>query len=478
MLAYDRRDADSILSYLVAKAEEISDGQWTDFSNGDVGTILLRLIAYVADMNNYQIDKALSELYIDTLTERESALSLTKLVGYEPRGYKTARVELDLSLVPGQSIQTGTKIPAFSVFTDDSNNLRFSNLEDVVWTDNTASFVVYEGSYTRETKTVNDIDVNARMYLSTNQVDIETIILTISGDRVNRVENVLTDISNQLKFSAHLDTQSRLYIQLPSYWQDLVSTSNTMTVEYLVTKGAEGGIGSHVLTKVNTLNNPLPEKRYIVVDNNLASTGSNDPETIEEIQEGAPKYASTMNTLVTLEDIELARYEVDGISDIIALDYNTPESGLVQPADAYKVNVYVLPRDTDYIVDPGGVLTDAGERLKEFIDARRLTSIMITYHNVEILTPQIKIEAYINKYDLRASTLESDIKDIILDTYKRGKFRVGQGIYSSLLSKQILDKIDYCNYIEVQLPDDSYIPTKMQFLKVIEENIDITVIEE
>ena len=185
-----------------------------------------------------------------------------------------------------------------------------------------------------------------------------------------------------------------------------------------------------------------------------------------------------MNTLVTLEDIELARYEVDGISDIIALDYNTPESGLVQPADAYKVNVYVLPRDTDYIVDPGGVLTEAGERLKEFIDARRLTSIMITYHNVEILTPIIRIEAYINKYDLRADSLESDIKAIILDKYKRGKLRVGDGIYSSMISKQILDEIDYCNYIEVQIPDDSYIPTKMQFLKVMEENIIVNLIEE
>lgn len=478
MLAYDRRDADSILSYLISKAEEISEGKWTDFSNGDVGTILLKLIAYMADMNNYQIDKALSELYIDTLTERESALSLTKLVGYEPRGYKSARVNIKLSLAPGYSVETGTKIPKYTVFTDESGNIKYSNLTEGFWANNEAELTVYEGSYASEVKTADDIDSNARIYINTNQVDVETISLTISGDNVNRVENVLTDISNQLKFSAHMDSQSRMYIQLPTYWKDLVSSSNTMLVEYLVTKGSDGAVGSHVITKLSSEMENVPNRRYIIVDNNLASTGSNDPETIEEIQEGAPKYASTMNTLVTLEDIELARYEVDGISDIIALDYNTPESGLVQPADAYKVNVYVLPRDTDYIVDPGGVLTEAGERLKEFIDARRLTSIMITYHNVEILTPIIRIEAYINKYDLRADSLESDIKAIILDKYKRGKLRVGDGIYSSMISKQILDEIDYCNYIEVQIPDDSYIPTKMQFLKVMEENIIVNVIEE
>ena len=257
-----------------------------------------------------------------------------------------------------------------------------------------------------------------------------------------------------------------------------MSSSGTVKIEYLLTQGASGNIGSHILTKVYSTINAGIQDRYIKVDNNLASTGASDPESIEEIQQGAPMYASTMNTLVTLEDIQLAKYEVAGIADIIALDYNTPESGLLQPADAYKVNVYVLPTDNDYIVDPSEELTDVGKALKEFIDERRLTSIMVQYKNVEILTPEIRIEAYINKYDLRADSLASDIKNIILEKYDRSVFKIGEGIYSSTLSKQILDKINYCNYIEVQLPDDSYIPTKMQFLKVMEENITVNVIEE
>ena len=478
MYTYDRRDADSILEYLKAKAEEISGGQWTDFSNGDIGTVLLKLIAYLADMNNYQIDKALSELYLDTLTERESALSLVRLIGYEPRGYKSARVTIDLSLQPGYSVETGTVIPRYSWFTDASRNVHFSNIDEVRWSDNKARFTVYEGTYTEEIKTMNDIDVNSRIYLSTNLVDPETVTLTISGDVVKRVDNVLTNTESALMYSVHIDTQSNLYIQLPSYWKDLVSTSNTITIEYLSTSGAVGNIGSHVLTQVASPMNLSFNERFIIVDNNLQSTGGSDPETIEEIKEGAPLFASTMDTMVTLEDLQLAKYEVDGIADIIALDYNSPESGLVQPADAYKVNLYVLPKELDYIVTPGGELTDVGQHLKDYVDKRRLTSIMISYHNVEILTPPIRIEAYINKYDLRASTLESDIKNIILETYNKNNFKIGQGIYSSQLSKQILDKINYCNYIEVQLPDDSYIPAKMQYLKIIEDNIQITVVEE
>lgn len=477
-LPYDRRDADSILRYLQAKAEELSGGRWTDFSNGDIGTVLLKLIAYIADMNNFQIDKGLSELYIDTLTERESALSLVKLIGYEARNYKSARVEVDLNMTPGNSIPDGTTIDKYTRFTDASRQLSFYNIKSGLWMDNEASLIVYEGIYTIEQFPSNNITDDARMYLSNNEVDPETVTVTVSGDIINQVDNVLTDISNQLCYSVHSDTQGNMYIQLPSYYDDFISENSYIDIEYLVTKGENGNIGSHILNQCFYSLAAGTNSNLFTVDNNLASTGGSDPETIEEIQEGAPLYASTMSTLVTLEDIQLAKYEVDGIADIVALDYNSPESGLVQPADAYKVNVYVLPEDLDYIVDPDEQLTDTGKRLKEFIDKRRLTSILIYYKNIEIITPDIKIEAYINKYDLRADTLADDIINIILEKYNRNNFKIGEGIYSSKLSKQILDEIDYCNYIEVQLPDDSYIPSKLQFLKVQRENITVTVIEE
>lgn len=479
LLPYDRRDADSILEYLKSKAEEISGGRWTDFSNGDIGTVLLKLIAYIADMNNYQIDKALAELYIDSLTERDSAISLTKLIGYEPRGYKSSRVYAKLTLKPGHSITDGTEIPKYTVFTDATKALSFCNVEKGKWLDNTATVKVFEGTYRTTTVYPTAIDDKSRLYLGEFQIDPDTVTITVGGDVINQVENVLTDVSNQLCYSVHVGDNSEVYLQFPSYYSDFIPSGSALQVEFLITAGDKGNIGSHILTQ---LYDPTTfsevEGKYIVVDNNLASTGGEDPETIEEIQQGAPLYASTMNTLVTLEDFQLAKYEVDSIADIIALDYNSPESGLIQPTDAYKVNLYVLPEDNDYIIDPDEHLTETGERLKAYIDERRLTSIIINYKNVEILTPDIKVVAYINRFDLRADTLVADITNIILKNYNRNTFKIGEGIYSSKLSKQILDEIDYCNYIEVQLPDDSYIPTRMQFLKVQRENITVEVVEE
>jgi hypothetical protein len=477
-LPYDKRDSASILAYLEDKASLLSNGRWTDFSDADIGTVILKLMSYLADMNNYQIDKGLSELYIDTATERESVLSLIKLIGYEPRGYSSAKVNIDVSLAAGHAVKDGTVIPAYTEWSNDNKSISFHNIEDVKWMNNTANLDVYEGSYISLSKSSTDIDDNSRLYLSDYNVDKKTMRITVSGDVLNRVDNVLTDTSETLSYSVHIDSQSKMYIQLPSYWSDFITSGTNIGIEYLTTKGTLGSIGSHIITRpFSTLSLGFSDSN-VNVDNNLASTGAEDPETIEEMRKGAPIYASTMDTLVTLEDIELVKSKVDGIADIVALDYNTTESGLVQPADAYKVNVYVLPKDLDYIVDPAGTLTDVGKALKSYVDKRRLTSIIINYLNVEIITPNIEVTAYINKYDLRADTLANDITNLLLDKYSKENTEIGQGIYSSTMSKQILDEINYCNYIEINLPNDSYIPTKMQFLKVQKENITVHVVEE
>ena len=67
LLPYNRKDAYSILEYLKLQAEQLSDGRWTDFSDSDIGTVFLKLMSYLADMNNFQIDKAVSELYLNNI---------------------------------------------------------------------------------------------------------------------------------------------------------------------------------------------------------------------------------------------------------------------------------------------------------------------------------------------------------------------------------------------------------------------------
>lgn len=474
-LPYDKRDYNSIFNYLCDRAKVLSGGRWTDFSDADVGTLIIKLMSFLADMNNYQIDKATSELYLDTLLERESALSLMKLIGYNPRGYESAVVKLNLSITAGQSIPDGTIIPRYTQWTDATGSVSFYNIDEYQWLSNVSNVIAYEGNYIRSTYGISNITDNNRLYMSANDASATTFTVTVSGVRLKRIDNVLTDVSGDLCYSVHIDTDSSVYIQLPANWGDFIVEGTPITVEYLRTRGTNGRIGSDIISRVVSSNMGISDN-YIIVTNTEESVGGFDPETIEEMQVSAPIYASTMDTLVTLEDIELIKAHISGISDIVALDYNTPESGLVQPVDAYKVKVYALPTTSDIIVDSEDNLTDVGLELKEYIDRRRLTSIQIIYENVTITTPQIKINVYINQFDTRKDSVGTVVKNIILNKYSRENgFGIGDSIYSSDIAKAILDEVDYSKYIEVVLPADSYSAGPAEFLSIIPDNVIVNV---
>lgn len=583
LLPYNRKDAYSILEYLKLQAEQLSDGRWTDFSDSDIGTVFLKLMSYLADMNNFQIDKAISELYLNTCTERASALALCSLIGYEPRHYQSAYSDIVISTAEGITIPDGEEIPAFSVFTDSSTNMKYCNLTKQYMFGNEAHFRVYQGIPTIKTYTINDINTLGRIILQDYTIGTNTISLKINGIEYDQVEDVRF-ISGQLGFSVHISEDKYLYIQLPSYWPDVISKGSTIEISYLITDGADGRIGKNVLTRIEQLSNQYSNK--MIIKSNTASQGGYNPETVDEMRINVPKRARTMNTIVTINDFEEVGTEVLGISDISALDYNDPSSGLIQPDDYYKVNLYVLPdadtydaTDTDLIkyrntiikdrsdwtiedmskvaegldtysknsisgttitlqevaslytlddivpaIDTGNeannfiiervndassitgrlvysisqsnndyiirfnnnwktfvkdgykiniyykreqVLTERGQLLREYIDERRLTSLKITYYNLDIVQPTIIIDVYMDKDDIRFKTSSAAIKDFIINKYSRKNLKIGEPIFASVIGSDILTNFDYIRYCEVRDPEEKIEVLPRGFIDIV-----------
>lgn len=583
LLPYNRKDAYSILEYLKLQAEQLSDGRWTDFSDSDIGTVFLKLMSYLADMNNFQIDKAVSELYLNTCTERASALALCSLIGYEPRHYQSAYSDIVISTAEGITIPDGEEIPAFSVFTDSSTNMKYCNLTKQYMFGNEAHFRVYQGIPTIKTYTINDINTLGRIILQDYTIGTNTISLKINGIEYDQVEDVRF-ISGQLGFSVHISEDKYLYIQLPSYWPDVISKGSTIEISYLITDGADGRIGKNVLTRIEQLSNQYSNK--MIIKSNTASQGGYNPETVDEMRINVPKRARTMNTIVTINDFEEVGTEVLGISDISALDYNDPSSGLIQPDDYYKVNLYVLPdadtydaTDTDLIkyrntiikdrsdwtiedmskvaegldtysknsisgttitlqevaslytlddivpaIDTGNeannfiiervndassitgrlvysisqsnndyiirfnnnwktfvkdgykiniyykreqVLTERGQLLREYIDERRLTSLKITYYNLDIVQPTIIIDVYMDKDDIRFKTSSAAIKDFIINKYSRKNLKIGEPIFASVIGSDILTNFDYIRYCEVRDPEEKIEVLPRGFIDIV-----------
>lgn len=572
ILPYNRRDAYSILEYLKLQAEQLSGGKWTDFSDGDIGTIFLRMLAYLADMNNFQIDKVVSELYLSTVTERASAIALASLVGYEPRHFESAYSTITMTNSNEDiDIPDGTIIPKYSMFTDSANEIRFYNLEEAVFYNNKASFDIYQGDHISHSYTIDNITELGRIYLDEYNIGINTMSLIIDGVTWNRVDDVRYAKGN-LCFSVHITVDKVLYIQLPAYWPDYVTRGTNIKLDYLLSDGENGRIGKNVITKLGAISSPYSSNMFI--KECTSSEGGYNPETVEEMKDSIPKHARTMNTIVTINDFEEVGSFVSGISDISALDYNDPASGLIQPDDYYKVYLYVLPdaenydatdtealkyrntiikdssdwefsdmdnvakdvdmfsqssilgnainlegiltlysvdniipaidtgeNETSYLIekvntfsqDPEKVeciittngnnciitfntgwrdllnptdkvniyykqeqvLTDVGQKLRDYIDERRLTSLNVTYHELDIVQPFINIDVYLDKYNINYDTIELKVKQFILDKYSRPNMKIGDPIFASVICSDILTEFNYIRYCTAELSEDN-----------------------
>ena len=598
ILPYNRRDAYSILEYLKLQAEQLSEGKWTDFSDSDIGTVFLKMMSYLADMNNFQIDKVASELYLSTCTERASAIALCSLIGYEPRHYQSAHCRIHLKATADREIPNGTEVPIFSSFTDGSNSIRYQNLEPAYFYNNECFFEVYEGSLVTKNYTINDISTLGRIILPDYAIGTNTIQLTINGIKYRQVDDVRF-ISGELGFSVHISEDRYLYIQLPSWWPDVITRNSSIQIQYLISSGESGRIGKNILSKIEVLSSEV--SGYMTVEGNRASTGGYNPETVDEMRISVPRQARTMNTIVTINDFEEVGEMVLGIAGVAALDYNDPSSGLIQPDDYYKVYLYVLPdadqynpldeeltkyrntiikereditiedlskvaegldefakaslntsiitltgaasvyKSSDDIlvgVDTGiestsylgvflgegntavgdtevlsyrlyksgndwilrisdnwrtlindgeklavyykqeQVLTERGQALREWVDERRLTSLKVTYHPLEIVQPEINIEIYMDKNHIRFNTIADEVLDFVIEKYSRKNIKIGEPIFASVIGADILTKFTNIRYCEVRTPEEKIEVLPKGFIDVVPNvNDDGTIVD-
>lgn len=629
---YTRRDVTSIYNYLKEQAAELSNGRWTDFSSGDIGSILLGLMAFLADQNNFQLDKTASELFLDTALERSSLMALLKLVGYEPRHYESARVSIELE--SNNDASTSTIIPAYTIFTNTDNTITYQNLYPIIISNGKGSSdEVYEGTRVQATYQYSDITSDGKLYLPDYKVGVNTVQLyipSVSASLIPRVENVKFS-DGDFVFSVHVSEDGIVYIQLPSYWTDVLNEASSLSVSYLLSSGEAGRIGAGILTRFGRSNSFTSQ---FIVNNPMQSIGGFFPETVDEIKISAPIHARTMDTIVTKKDLnELAgaTEETSMIAQVKAGDYNDSWTGYVQPDDAYKckvllvpfnrnetsmyaqdsnlffkytgvingdnkfnsdwftttnsngleINVYnghvvlngtpvadtvfnfSIPQDTfdnhtryiyvkgasqihdltftgvtqitptssytktsanlynctggsitilsgtvcenvklyidvrddnvslsDYIYEPftngetiEGVYwydkdatppvlydsayeesdrpldtltiqySDSTKELMKYIDERRLASLMFTYEDPKRYVPNIRLNIYTNPDDLRTQTIASQVKQFMQEYYYRDKLKIGESLPGSIIGRDLLNRFEVINYIEVVEPD-------------------------
>lgn len=88
------RDFDTNLAFLQGKVKEAAPALWNSFEAGDLGTVLLEVMAWDASLLTFMADTQFQECFLDSLRNRESLVHFARLSGYQVRRNSPASVSV------------------------------------------------------------------------------------------------------------------------------------------------------------------------------------------------------------------------------------------------------------------------------------------------------------------------------------------------------------------------------------------------
>jgi len=307
--SYVNKDFASIYPELLDLVKDLTSKWDPETSNeSDPGIVLLKLMAFLGDKVNYNIDKNTLECFMPSATQESSMRNLCDTLGYEMGYYNASQASLTFT------------------YTGDEPEFRLPPLSTVVSTDDdSVSYVLIEGQTLQKGQPVSDcdalqgelaqlrildstntvvtmdnIDDRNRLYFSERMVAQNGVFVTNrdgDGSFWKRVSNLNVVAPNSRVFKFGYDSERRLpYIEFP---QDLANVIGSgLEVSYIRTDGENGGVNARSLTKVSS----APSGFAGSVINYQASYGGADPETVDDAYNGFKRTVGTFNTLVSCRD--------------------------------------------------------------------------------------------------------------------------------------------------------------------------------
>lgn len=312
--SYTNKDFEAVYTELLTYAEKLSKRFSPVNSNeSDPFVVLLKLVAFVTDKVNYNVDKNILEAFMVSCTQEKSMRELCDMLGYHMHYYEAATTEVIFKYkFTGAEGDSDIKIPKFSTVTD-SNNIQYVTIQDAYIKNNTGvseSTPVIQGK--RKTFTVLGSDKILLENINNNKLYFPELYVAQNGTFISDKSNTVWQIVDNLNVQQYgskvykfgFDTMiNQPYLEFPDWISEIIGSG--LSIDYIVTEGVSGNVGVKELTDVVRLNKPADDKikdSDIIVVNSSAATNGKNIETIDEAYEGFKKTIGTFETLVTCRD--------------------------------------------------------------------------------------------------------------------------------------------------------------------------------
>ena len=333
IINYAATDFESLRSSLIEYIKTVYPLDYQNFSESDLGVMLIELVAYMGAVLSMKADMLANENYLSTAKKRNNVKKLLDLIGIKMKGPISAAADASLTLDSGPSLFTEITVPVarrvigitspedggiinYTLYKVENGQLADARSDgaiilNVSESDSTASTVwsnlaVLEGALVTETGTVTSKATQKSINLNSAPIIEKSVTVFITSNDIS-VTGAWTQVDSL--YSASGGTQKYFEVFYGDDYSATIlfgdgingkalPTGADYSITYRVGGGTRGNIGSEVInTKVTDTNNQVGTLQNISL-----ATGGRDAESIDHAKRYAPLYFKLQDRLVTAED--------------------------------------------------------------------------------------------------------------------------------------------------------------------------------
>lgn len=471
---YTSRDIQDIRNYLIDRIMELTD-KWTDFNESDTGMVLVELMAGLADMLGFYLDKSTLECYITSVKQRKNGAGILALIGYKMKMTNSC-VTTGRFVLP-KVYEEDVVIPRYTQVTAvlaDKSEIKYATQYAVLVPAGTQSVDIplIQGIVTRSYVKVADLKKNQKIQLLVDGDIAEgSMIITIDDEEWVAVPDVVVDDVPGPKYSLFENKECKPYVHFHNSYLKYLPSDENQKAEfvYLTSLGPDGKIKEGMISRVDS---PIKAEgsdisNSVEVTNIEIASGGSERETLDEARVQAPKTLSMLGKAIILSDYHDMAVGIPGILECSALDWSVDNGKYVQ--QPYVVKLYLIPTDAVEISD---------EQLAEvkayFDDSRIPSSMTVQTYAANYNTVDVVARVYANVQEKNKEILRSQIESRVKEYFRPENLDFGEGIQPSNLIT-LIETTNYAiKYVELDSPissDESFDLT--QFPRLGELHIEV-----
>lgn len=323
-------DFDDIKSSL--KAYLLTQSEFSGYNfEGSALNILLDVLSVNTHYTAFFANMLANEMFLDTATQRDSVVSLAKLLSYTPQSKKASKITANITITP-QAGHTPSLVvvPRNTVFTTTMDNQVFNYVvteNQTIYKDTDGNYIGYgielsEGAIVQFAYEVDAENPDQKFLIPNLSVDTDSLVVKVRNSRTDSTTYTWTKSTDLYDLTSTskvywLQESNKSYFEV--YFGDGIigkqpSTGNIVILEYLVTNGSTAngaGTSDSTTSPALTLASGSASYTYssteyttsnLVVSVVDPASGGADKESIESIKFLAPLTYAAQNRAVTAED--------------------------------------------------------------------------------------------------------------------------------------------------------------------------------